>query len=255
MTGLTTDGVEIQRLADPEIDAPVLIEGLPGVGHVGKLAVEHLLQETESTPIRRIISEHFPPQVSVDANGTGALPAAVLHHAETDAGDVLALAGDHQSATAVGHYRLTSAVLDVAETFGVHRIFALGGMPTGAIQDDPAVVGVVSRDALRSTFEECGVVFREQEPKGGVIGISGLLLGLGAEREIDVVCLMGETSGYLVDPKSAHSTLQVLERAIGFSLDYERLEARAEEMETVVRRLREMQDTSVPGDEDLRYIG
>ena len=54
------------------------------------------------------------------------------------------------------------------------------------------------------------MVFHENEPGGGIIGVSGLLLGLGALRGIDAVCLMGVTSGYLVDPKAAQEVLRVL---------------------------------------------
>ncbi|HPM61333.1 MAG TPA: PAC2 family protein, partial [Methanoregulaceae archaeon] len=42
------DEIEIQFLDDvPEegLKAPVLIEGLPGIGHVGKLVAEHMIQE------------------------------------------------------------------------------------------------------------------------------------------------------------------------------------------------------------------
>ena len=67
---------------------------------------------------------------------------------------------------------------------------------------------------------------------------------------------MGETSGYLVDPKSAQAVLEVLEAVVGFELDFASLEERAEEMEEVVRKIQEMeQGTPTPSDEDLRYIG
>lgn len=255
MVGLSTDGVEVQAIAEADPQDPVLVEGLPGVGHVGKLAVEHLLEEGEDTLLRRLLSEHFPPQVSIDRRSTAALPAAEIHHVQLGDNDVLALSGDHQAVTPMGHYRLTAAVLDIAEAFGVGRIFALGGVPTGEIQDEPDVIGAVSRAGLKDDLEGHGVLFKEQQPSGGIVGVSGLLLGLGSERHLDVACLMGETSGYLVDPRSAHAILDVLENAIGFSISYERLEARAEDMEQVIRRLREMQESGVPGDEDLRYIG
>jgi proteasome assembly chaperone (PAC2) family protein len=67
---------------------------------------------------------------------------------------------------------------------------------------------------------------------------------------------MGETSGYLVDPKSARAVLETLETLLGVTVDYEDLEDRAEEMEEVVGRIREMQDANAPvPDDDLRYIG
>lgn len=255
MAGLSTEGIEVERIAEPELTDPVLIEGLPGVGHVGKLAIEHLLEEGAGTCVCRMTSEHFPPLVSVDAASTASLPAVEIHHLTVDGNDILALVGDHQTVTPMGHYRLTTAVLDVAESFDVARIFALGGMPIGELTEQPAVVGAVSRNELADPLTDHGVEFRESEPTGGIVGVSGLLLGLGAERTLDVCCLMGETSGYLVDPRSAQAVLEVLEGAIGFSVTFERLESRAEEMEQMIRRLREMQEASVPGEEDLRYIG
>jgi hypothetical protein len=68
---------------------------------------------------------------------------------------------------------------------------------------------------------------------------------------------MGETSGYLVDPKSARAVLEVLEEVVGFEVDYAGLEERAEEMEEVVGKIQEMQDQQqgMPTGDDLRYIG
>lgn len=255
MVALTTDGIDIQHVADPGLTDPILIEGLPGVGHVGKLAVEHLIEEGESTLVRRILSEHFPPQVSVDTSSTASLPATEVHSVDTGGDDLLVVLGDHQAVTPMGHYRLTAAILDIAEEFGAERVFPLGGMPTGEVPDEPAVVGAVSRADLKDPLDADGVTFREREPTGGIVGVSGLLLGLGAERELDVACLMGETSGYLVDPRSAQAVLEVLSTTIDVSVGYEELEARAADMEAMIRRLREMQESSVPGEDDLRYIG
>ncbi|MFW5914461.1 MAG: PAC2 family protein, partial [Thermoplasmatota archaeon] len=46
-----------------------MIEGLPGVGNVGKLAAEHLLDQIEAKKFADIYSKHFPPQVVVDEEG------------------------------------------------------------------------------------------------------------------------------------------------------------------------------------------
>ena len=41
------DNVVIKYLEKPKLKDSVLIEGLPGVGNVGKLAAEHLVEELE----------------------------------------------------------------------------------------------------------------------------------------------------------------------------------------------------------------
>lgn len=248
--------IEIEHVAEAELTDPALVEGLPGVGHVGKLAVEHLLEECDSELVRRVYATDFPPQVNVDEDGVTTLVCAEFHAIETAGTDMLVLTGDHQAASSEGHYRLTDAFLDIAEEFGCERIYALGGVPTGELVEEYTVLGAVSESSLREELEDYGVEFRPDEPAGGIVGVSGLLLGLGGRRDHAATCLMGETSGYLVDPKSARAVLEVIESALEFGLEYEQLEDRAEEMEEVVGKIQEMQEgqAAIPDDE-LRYIG
>jgi hypothetical protein len=250
------DEFEIEVLAEPTLSEPVLVEGLPGVGHVGKLAAEHLLEEFDSEPIRRIYSRHFPPQVSVE-DGRSQLASAEFHAVTTDDGhELLVLTGDHQAQDNAGHYGLTDTFLDVADEVGVERCYALGGVPTGELIEEYDVIGAATSDDVIDELEEVGVEFREDQPAGGIVGVSGLLLGLGERRDFDAACLMGETSGYLVDPKSAQAVLEVLQDVIGFDVDFSSLEERADEMEEVVRKIQEMeQGAAAQAEEDLRYIG
>ncbi|WP_128905509.1 proteasome assembly chaperone family protein [Halorubrum amylolyticum] len=249
------DDIEIDEVATPELDDPVLIEGLPGVGHVGKLAAEHLLEEFDGELVRRVYTTEFPPQVNVDGDGAAELTCAEFHAVETDGADLLVLTGDHQAGSNKGHYTLTTTFLDVAEAFGATRAYALGGVPTGELVEEYTVLGAVSDGDLIEGLEAVGVEFRPDEPAGGIVGVSGLVLGLGGRRGFDAACLMGETSGYLVDPKSARAVLEVLADRLDFAVDYESLEDRAEEMEEVVGKIQEMQDGPAVPDDDLRYIG
>ncbi len=249
------DDIEIDEVATPELDDPVLIEGLPGVGHVGKLAAEHLLEEFDGELVRRVYATEFPPQVNVDGDGVAELTCAEFHAVETGGADVLVLTGDHQAGSNAGHYTLTTTFLDIAESFGATRAYALGGVPTGELVEEYTVLGAVSDIDLVEDLEAAGVEFRPDEPAGGIVGVSGLVLGLGGRRGFDAACLMGETSGYLVDPKSARAILEVLESRLDFEIDYESLEDRAEEMEEVVGKIREMQEGPAVPDDDLRYIG
>jgi len=248
--------LDIETVADAEVDDPVFVEGLPGVGHVGKLVAEHIVEEADSTLVRRIYSEHFPPQVTVGDDGVAELAHVEIHAVETDGRDLLVLTGDHQANDNTGHYRVAEAFLDIADEYDVTDVYALGGVPTGELIEEYGVVGAVTDADLKPDLEDAGVEFRSEEPAGGIVGTSGLLLGLGGRRGFDVACLMGETSGYLVDPKSARAVLEVLEELLGFEVDFDALDERAEEMEEVVEQMQQMEQGPSPGsEEDLRYIG
>jgi hypothetical protein len=250
------EDIEIETVAEPALRDPALVEGLPGVGHVGKLAAEHLLEEFDSELVARVYADEFPPQVGIDDEGVASLACAEFHAVDAGDRDLLVLTGDHQAQSHSGHYHITDTFLDVAESYDVGEVYALGGVPTGELVEEPDVLGAVADAEEIEALEDAGVEFREGEPAGGIVGVSGLLLGLGKRRGYEAACLMGETSGYLVDPKSAQAVLEVLQDAVGFEVDYASLEERAEEMEEVVRKIQEMeQGTPTPSDEDLRYIG
>lgn len=254
------DDVQITFHERPELSDPILIEGLPGVGNVGKLAADHLIEELGATKLATIHSKYFPPQVLVLEDGTVRLVNNELYYwrgTEQGARDLLVLIGDYQGLTADGQYVLVNRVLDVAQGFGVGRVYTLGGYATGQMSEKPQVLGAATSDKIVEEMRERGVVFKKGEPGGGIVGASGLMLGLGMTRGIEGICLMGETSGYLVDPKSAQSVLEILNDLLGVEVDFSELENRAEQMDKLAQQLHDLEHAGdVPVDEDdLRYIG
>lgn len=235
-----------------DVCAPVLIEGLPGIGHVGKLVAEHLIQELGAVKVAEIESIFFPPQVIVEEGGTVRLANNEVYFYRGESHSLLFLVGDYQATSAEGHYLLADAFLDLAQEMGVSRIYTLGGYGVGHLVETPRVLGAVNQEGLRDDLEAAGVVFSRDEPGGGIVGAAGLILGLGKARNIDGICLMGETSGYLVDPKSAASLLSVLSSLLGLEVDATTLQERGEEMERMIQRL--VDSERVTQDDELRYI-
>lgn len=251
--------VEITLLEEPELHDPVLIEGLPGVGNVGKLAADHLIQELKAKKFAEVNSKYFPPQVLVLPDGTIRLVNNEFYYwkaKRTEQSDLVILIGDYQGLTADGQYALADGVLEIAKKLGVRTLYTLGGYGTGHLTEKPKVFGAATQKELVKELKKFGVVFRKNEPGGGIVGASGLLLGLGAKRGFQGACLMGETSGYLVDPKSAQSVLEVLGSILGIQIDFSDLESRAEQMDKLAQQLRDLEKASEgPSEEDLRYIG
>lgn len=251
--------VQIDLTEKPELREAVFIEGLPGVGNVGKLAADHLIEELGAKKFATITSKHFPPQVLVLGDGTVRLVNNELYYwkAENDdQRDLVVLIGDYQGLTADGQYVLVDAVLDLLDELHVKTVYTLGGYGTGKMLEKPRVLGAATDKALVKDLKKRGVVFRKNEPGGGIVGASGLFLGLGMQRGMRGACLMGETSGYLVDPKSAQSVLEILSALLNVKVDFSDLLSRAEQMDKLAQQLRDLEHAAEsPSDEDLRYIG
>jgi uncharacterized protein len=260
------EDVVIRQLEKVELRSPILVEGLPGVGNVGKLAADYLRDQLPAKPLATIHSKFFPPQVYVNEEGIIRLVSNDLHYWKAPAAaqrDILILGGDYQGISPEGQYEITQRVLDYCHGLGVREVFTLAGFAQGRVVDEPRVLGAATNAEQVETMKKFGVVFSRNDPGGGLIGASGLFLGLGRLFGMEGVCLMGETSGYFVDPRSAESVLKVLAKVLRIEIDFTALEAKAHEVDRIAQKIHEAEGRSTEGStpsgpaprEDLGYIG
>ena len=242
----------------PKLKNPILIEGLPGIGNVGKLAVEHLIDSTKATKFAELYSKDFPPQVFINTDGTIELVNNEFYYWKAKnkkQRDLILLTGDYQGLSSQGQYELVEKILDIIEEFGVKEMFTLGGYGLGHEIRDPKVLCATTEKNLVKTMKKYGAIFKKNEPGGGIVGASGLLLGLGKLRGIQGTCFMGETPGYLVDPKSAKAVLKILMKITNVDINLSALEKKAKEIEHIAHQLKEMESLSKEKSEELKYIG
>jgi len=242
----------------PKLKDPIFIEGLPGIGNVGKLAVEHLIEITKAKKFAELYSKDFPPQVFINPDGTVKLVNNEFYYRKAtkkNQRDLILLTGDYQGLSSKGQYDLVESILDVIQELGVKQMYTLGGYGLGHEIKDPKVLFATTDKHLVKIIKKYGAVFKKNEPGGGIIGASGLLLGLGKNRGLEGVCFMGETPGYLVDPKSAKAVLKIVTKLTNIDIDFSRLEEKAKEIEQIAKQLSEMESMSRERTDELRYIG
>ena len=240
----------------PELNRPVLIEGLPGVGNVGKIAADFLCEKLNGRKFATIYSESFPPQVTVDDDCVVHMACNELWYVKDVNGrDVVFLRGNYQGSTPEGQYIICEdLVRDVFLKMDVSYIYTLGGYGTGQMIEKPRVLGAVSDITLKMELEEKGVVFSPGEPAGGIVGASALLVAFGQMYSIPSACLMGETSGYFVDHKSAVALLGVLESIFGVTVDKSDLDIKSQQIDELTAKVKEI-ETGQNSPNDLGYIG
>ena len=142
----------------------------------------------------------------------------------------------------------------LVKEMGVSSIYTLGGYGLGKLVPEPRVLGAATSEEMVALFKSADVEFIEGEPGAGIVGASGLLLGLGKLQGIQGGCLMGETSGYMVDPKSASVVLKSLQKLLNIEIDLEELEKRAKQVDNITSQLKE-NESEVEERVDVNYIG
>ncbi len=227
---------KISVLKKPKLRNPILVSGLPGLGLVGKLAVDHMIKKLGAKHFADLYSPHFPPQANILPGGTVEMPHDSFYYWKTKkkkGHDIVFLAGDYQASSPFGHYEIAGDVLDFAKKLKVKMIYTLGGYGVGYLSKKPKVFAAVNNPKLKKRVESAGATF---DKVGGIVGAAGLLVGLGYLKKIDAVCLMGETHGQIIDARSAKAVLDVLMKLIDVKVDTRELEKRAETIDKELKR-------------------
>ena len=251
------DGITVVFKERPRLREPIFVEGLPGVGNVGKLAAEHLVDQLKAVKFVEMYSKYFPPQVLVNDTGIIRLVSNEMYYvSRPDAkNDIVIMTGDYQGLTPEGQYELSDKTLQVLRELRVKRLYTLGGYGLGKMIEKPRVLGAATDAELVEELKGFGVTFSKGEPGSGIVGASGLLLGLGNLYGMRSACLMGETSGYFVDPKGAQAVLEILAKILDVKIEFAALEEKAEQIEQITSKLKEVEAPAEPKREDLGYIG
>ena len=237
---------QFKVLEEVSLNNPIFIEGLPGVGHVGKLAVDHMVDELEATKFVEIYSPAFPPQVYVGENGIIEDMKNELYYYKTedeDANDFIFLVGNCQALDTDRQYELCGSILDLVESKGARKIFTA--------TDEETI----------EMLKEADITIRSAD--GGIVGASGLFLALGRLRGMSGACVMGKTPGYFIDAEAAEEVLVKLNQLTGLEVSTEELEQRAEETRQMILKAQQMEQEMMnramaqqqQSQEDLRYIG
>jgi len=230
----------IREKTKVELRNPILIEGLPGLGMVGRIATRYLAKRLKAKKLAELYSPHFPYYVLVNKKGSVRLLHGDFFFWKDKAGDgnIIFLTGDRQAQTIEGQYDIAGAILDFAEKYNVRLIVTIGGYRKEP-EETPKVVAVATNPQLLNRALKANAV---ASPTGNpIVGTAGLLLGLARFRNIDGLCLLGETRGYMPDPKAAKSVLQVLQKMLGLEVDLGGLDKEIQESESVMERMREIE--------------
>jgi uncharacterized protein (TIGR00162 family) len=259
----------IKVFEKPKLKDPILIEGLPGVGNIGRIAVGYLVDELKAKKFATLYSEWFFPFVMLSERYMVHLLKNDFYYykAKTqNQRDIIFLVGDCQSLSPQGHYEVMEKVLDLVESLGVKEIITVGGLATGELEK-ASVIGATTDKQTMEKYKKYGIDFNASDKVGYIVGAAGLLLGLGKERGMSGLCILGQTTGFpiVTDPRAAESVLNILLKILNLEIDMSKLEKKVKEMEDFIKKIEMLQKKAIseiskppqekPAKDELRYIG
>ena len=241
----------IKELAKVELDDPILIEGLPGLGLVGKIATRYLVEKLKAEKFAYLYSPHFPYFVLVGKKGSVRLLRGTFYYWKSKGGenDIIFFTGDSQAQTIEGQYEISDCILDFAERQHVKMIITIGGYRMEAKAKPKVIAAATSQESLDKALRAEAILSPMGSP---IVGTAGLIVGLARFKKIDALCLLSETRGYLPDPNAAKSVLEVLQRMFSLDADLAGLDEEIAKADKMVTRLQKIEEKRALQAEEVR---
>ena len=241
----------IKEFTQIKLNNPILIEGLPGLGLVGKIAIRYLIKKLNAKKFAHLYSPHFPYFVLVNKKGNVRLLRGAFHFWKNENGqnDLILFTGDSQSQTIEGQYEIADRMLDFARKHDVKTIVTIGGYRMEAKDKPKVFAAATAQNLLDKALQAGATVSNSGSP---IVGTAGLILGLARFKKINALCLLGETRGYLPEPLAARSVLEVLKTTFNFEVDLTGLNEEIAKAETMVTRLQKIEEKRALQAEETR---
>ncbi|HIG38466.1 MAG TPA: hypothetical protein EYQ15_04080 [Candidatus Poseidoniales archaeon] len=195
-----------------------ILEAVPGVGNVGKIVVDSLVDKHPSRTIGWILHPDFPPHSTLDGNGLVSPPRININSILLpDGRTVITVGGPLQPMTAAGQHEVSEAILEMASESGTPQLLVLAGLAAGT---DDREIHVICADAeVRKNLEANDIPVSREHPKAGMIGIAGLLISLSPLYGVPTVGLVAETIGASTDVLAADRLASWIEAGLDLPLD------------------------------------
>ncbi|MGZ5470819.1 MAG: PAC2 family protein [Nitrososphaeraceae archaeon] len=170
-----------------------------------------------------------PPQSTVSLNPTTTTVSSPL-----SSQDLILLTGDSQPVVPGSEYVLSEQILDLITKFKISNIYSLASYVTGTFVNDPKIYGTATNPEMIKSFRSFNISTLDN---GNITGMNGLILGLGKLRGIEGICLLGETSGYVIDAKASKNLLEILNNVLGININMDEMNKRSKDTEILIKNL------------------
>lgn len=181
----------------------------PGVGNVGKCAIEEILAMNLNEEVLRLHPLGLPPLAELDDRGLLSPPHIKVHRVHLSGSQSLyTILGPSQPNQAIEQSMLARQILEFAKIQNIERICVFAGL-----MDEPErreTFAVATTVTSRQRLVEQGVDVRTDEPRSGAIGVSALITSLGPVYNLDTCCVISSTIGTSKDTMSALRLLRAM---------------------------------------------
>ncbi len=207
---------------------PTIVCGFPGMGLIGNIVVQFLLDQFQMKVCGHIESRLFPP-IAIVYSGIVKNPVRIYENAEREIVMVFSdIPIDPLISGEVGR-----TIINWAKAVNPREVIAIAGLATTGLEHKVFAAGAMAEDLNK--VKDKALVFEV----GTISGVPGVILNECQNQGIPALCLLGETRGANPDPRSAAEVVKALGNIYGWEINVDILLKEADQIEQMLHKLSE----------------
>lgn len=216
--------MEIELKEKPQ--KPIIIQAFPGVGMVGTIAAEFLIDHLKAKQIGRVYSEDIPPIVAVH-HGKIIEPFSIFY----DSSNKIVILSALETIPGM-EWELGKAVLKLCTMLKAKELISIEGVESPSIEE-PRNFYITKDSKNKKKLEAIGL---KELDEGVIMGVAASLLLKSPQSTY----IFSETHSELPDSRAAAKIIESLDKYLGLKVDYKPLLEKAETFEKKLKELLSM---------------
>jgi uncharacterized protein len=220
--------IEIKLFKETNFKGYTFIEGFPGAGLVGPMAISYIIDKLNMEYIGYMQGSNFPPLVSIHKNQP--VPPIRVYYSNKE--KIVTIFAEF-AITMDLVSELSTVVYDFIQKNGITTIFSIGGIPSQMAEDNTPFV-IASNSATTKNAQDAGLKPVEE---GVATGVSALILVKSSMDKINDTNIMVPVQQNIIDPMYAEIAIQSLNKLMHLNIDVTELDKEAKTVEAKIREL------------------
>ena len=235
------------------LNKPIVFIGLPGIGLVGKIAIDTIVKKTKAKKIGAIKGSFFPPVVFVEDSGRVRESSDQVYHCKIKNQDFLFIVGDFQPnlnsiESFPSHYLFAKGLSQFLKKIDAKEIYSFAGINVGdaRITKIPELYFAVNKFAKSDKLK---TKLKPVAKNTTISGIAGLILSESEKFDLAGTCILSETSAKIYgDFESAKALLLFVQDFFEIKIDMKEVEEEAKKIsqafKQVIKELKKITDSA-----------
>lgn len=222
-----------------------IIEGFPGIGLIGTIATEFLIEHLNAKFIGNFEYDEFPATAAVH-KGKLVHPMGIYYNKKYNLVILHTILASNNL-----EWKIAKAILNLSNTIKASQIICLEGVASAQVLKTTNMYYFTTDKNHAKKMDELKIIPLVESI---IVGVTSALL-LKNEKNT-ITCIFAQTSSAMPDSKSAAKVIEVLDKFVGLDVDYKPLLKQAQLFETKLKSLLNAQQKQMPDEKtQMSYVG